>query len=925
MIPFELTRPWELTLLLVAIPVLLTFFMRSLSDFPWPQRVVSLIARSLIVWLLALSLAGLAFLRETDDRVFVFLVDQSLSIGDNGVASANEFLDKALANVKGQQVAFLPFGAEVGDVQDDRASIASEGSGGESDDAGSSSDEQTSPEPGMEASNSNADDLPSGKRAGVRGGPDGSASNVTNSTGLDEQPSIEVAIDPAVEARRQFRDGTNLSKAIETAAGYVVPGYVPHMILLSDGNETMGDALATAARSHIPISTVPLPTRSEPEVQISEVAVPAEVREGEPFFVEVVIHSNHDDEGFIEVYRGDHKVIGEMRKLKTGENRFRFQQSIERARLAQFAVRISQLGEDTLLDNNMESGLVYAAGKPRVLIIESDPNLIRDLAYALEEEGVESDVRPPQGMPDSLSDLQNYECVILSNVPATALTTQQMEITRTYVQELGGGFIMLGGAQSFGLGGYYKSALEEILPVRSDFEKEKETPSLGMVLVIDKSGSMSGDKIEMAKSAARGAAELLGRRDKIGVLAFDGETYVISEMQSARNKGKISDEIARIDAGGGTTMYPAMEMAFEILMATTAKLKHVIILTDGVSSPGDFEGMAQQMVSSKMTVSTVAIGEGCDTQLLESIARVGKGRYHFTTDPAQVPQIFAKETVTASKSAIDEQPFLPQVIRATHALKDLEMEAAPFLLGYVMTRPKPTSEVILSTEKGDPLLAWWRYGLGMTAAFTSDAKSRWAAEWMTWEGFGKFWTQVVRHTMRKSDARGISIDARRVGKTASLSLDAVNELSEFINRADVELTLIDPQLRRTKTTLSQSAPGRYTAGFKTLRSGAYHMELAVKQNDQVIYRQSRGMTVGYSDELRIRPTNEELLRDLAQSSGGTYAPDPSELMNLAHDTRVTRPLPLWPYLTTAALFLLLLDVALRRIDFSLHWPFDRIR
>ena len=662
MIPFELTRPWALTLLLVAIPVLLGFFIRSLSDFPRPQRIVSLVTRSIIIGLLALSLAGLAFLQKTDDRFFVFLVDESLSLSENGTTAADEFLDKALPTMEKQKIAFVPFGAEVGDVEEVRESLGDEKSktdGTKPDDIETDKDELATP--------------------------NDTATAATATENPDEQPTIEVAIDPAIEARRQFRDGTNLAKAIETAAGYVPPGYVPHMILLSDGNETVGDGLAAATRSRIPISTVPLPTRSEPEVQISEVDVPAEVREGEPFFVEVVVHSNHDDEGFIEVYRGDHKVIGEKRKLKTGENRFRFQQSIERARLAQYAVRISQLGEDTLLDNNMESGLVYAAGKPRVLIIESDPNLIRDLAYALEEEGVESDVRPPQGMPESLSDLQNYECIILSNVPATALTTQQMEITRTYVQELGGGFIMLGGEQSFGLGGYYKSALEEILPVRSDFEKEKETPSLGMCLVIDKSGSMGGDKIEMAKSAARGAAELLGRRDKIGVLAFDGETYVISEMQSARNKGKISDEIARIDAGGGTTMYPAMEMAFETLMATTAKLKHVIILTDGVSSPGDFEGMAQQMVSSKMTVSTVAIGEGCDTDLLENIARVGKGRYHFTTDPAQVPQIFAKETVTASKSAIDEQPFLPQVIRATHALKDLEMDAAPFLLGYVMT------------------------------------------------------------------------------------------------------------------------------------------------------------------------------------------------------------------------------------------------
>lgn len=882
MIPFDLTRPWMLTLLLAALPVLWFFFVRSLSDFPKAQRRASLGIRAVMVTMLAMALAGLNMLHETDEPFFVFLIDESTSVSQNGNTAANEFLDSALETIGDRPMAFVNFASQPKAVRKSRSESANQ------------SDEQPEPNASVEQ---------------------------TDSSTETDSPSSEPDFD-AKAARAAFRDGTNIARAIESAAGYLPPGYVPHIVLLTDGNETTGDALAAATRSRIPITTVPLPTRSEPEVQVSAVNVPAEVREGEPFYVEVVVQSNHDDNAMVEVYRGDHKVVGETRKLKQGENRFRFQQSIERARLAAYSVRISKMQNDTLLDNNQDTGLVYAAGKPRVLIIESDPSLIRDLAYALEEQGVESDVRPPQGMPETLADLQNYELLMLSNVPATALTQQQMEVTKTYVQELGGGFIMLGGEQSFGLGGYYKSALEDILPVRSDFEKEKETPSLAMVLVIDKSGSMSGEPIEMAKSAARSAAELLGRNDKVAVLAFDGTTYVISEMQSARNKGKISDEISRIDAGGGTTMFPAMEMAFEMLSQTSAKLKHTILLTDGVSTPGDFEGMAQQMVSAKMTVSTVAAGGGADQELLETIARVGKGRYYFTDDAAQVPQIFAKETVTASKSAIDEQPFLPQVIRATHTLSELDMEAAPFLLGAVMTRPKPTSEVILATEKGDPLLAWWRYGLGMTAAFTSDAKNRWAAEWMTWEGFGKFWTQVIRHTMRKSDARGIIVHTERTGKQVALSIDAVTQLGQFLNDADVELTLIDPQLKRTKSTLTQAAPGRYSGGFETTRSGAYHMEIALKKNDQVIYRQSRGLSVGYSDELRIRPTNAPLLRRIAEVSGGMFSPQPTEIMK-GKRPPTTRPTPLWPYLVAASLALLLLDVALRRVDLSLHWPFRR--
>lgn len=874
--PFEFTRPVYLAIVLPVLALVVLYYFRSLSDFPKWQRTLSFAVRVFSVLLLGLSLAGLTFLHATKQLYVLFVVDQSQSIGDNAASIATDFLQQSLEHQGAHRIAFMPFAVSPGLVQDQPVKFGNEIS------------------------------LLSSKAA--------MSSDHSKDTGSDRLTLSQIV--PQVRIQPE-RNGTNIAGAIETAAGTIPPGYVPHIVVLSDGNETLGDAVAAASRSRVRVSTVALPTLSEPEVQVSSVLVPAEVREGEPFFVEVSIQSNHDDEGLIEVYRGDHKVVSETRSIKSGLNQFRFQQSIERDRLAAFSVRISGLKQDTLLDNNSDTGLVFASGKPRVLIIESDPNLIRELAYALEDEGIQVDTRPPQGMPDSLSDLQNYEMLILSNVPATSLTQQQMDLARTYVQELGGGFMMLGGELSFGLGGYYKTTLEEILPVRSDFEKEKEKPSLAMVLVIDKSGSMSGEKIEMAKSASQAAVELLGRRDQAAVLAFDGDTFVVSEMQAASNKAKLNDEISRIEAGGGTTMYPAMEMSYEMLMSASAKLKHVIMLTDGISTPGDFEGLAQAMASAKMTVSTVAIGEGSANDLLENIARTGKGRYYVTSDPSQIPQIFAKETVTASKSAIDEQPFIPIVVRATHALREIEFDSAPFLLGYVMTRPKPTSEVILATEKGDPLLVWWRYGLGMTVAFTSDAKSRWAAEWMTWPGYGKFWTQIVRQTMRKSDARGVQVTTERIGTQANITIDAVSETGQFLNQSQVELTVINPDLQRASVPIRQMAPGRYAAEFATPNSGAYHMEIAVKQDDQVLYRQSRGMMVGYSDELRIQPTNEKLLQDVAMVSGGNYGIVPKDVFS-AEGLSADRPTPLWPWLLTAAAMLLVLDVAFRRIDLSVY-------
>lgn len=722
----------------------------------------------------------------------------------------------------------------------------------------------------------------------------------------DELPPLE----------EDARLGTDLAAAIETANAAIPPGYVPHIVLLTDGKQTQGDAVQAAAASRSPVSVVPVPVRQEPEVQVAEVLAPAEVRQGEPFYVEVVVTSNHDDEGFIDVYRGDIRVNEQDAPLKitVGENRFRFRQTIDNESQTDYAVRVRGF-EDTLLDNNSAAAIVFAAGKPSVLVVDSDTRETNHFRWALEEQDLSVQIRPPEGLPRSLAELQKFDCLVLSNVAATTMTLKQMELIRTYVESLGGGLVMIGGDQSFGLGGFYKTTLEEILPVRSNFEKEKEKPSLAMVLVIDKSGSMGGTKIELAKDAAKGAAELLGNRDQLGVIAFDGSSYWVSELHSAADRAYIIDRISTIEASGGTNIYPALSDAYDELSAATAKLKHVILLTDGHSQPGDFEGIASDMVAARITLSSVAVGEAADQELLERLAEIGGGRYYMCDDPESVPQIFAKETVEASKSAINELPFVPLLVRPTQVLSGIDMETAPFLLGYVKTRPKPTSEFILASEVGDPVLVWWRYGLGMTVAFTSDAKSRWAVEWLTWPDFGRFWAQVIRNAMRKNEARGVFVQVERAGANTKVIVDSVDPAGQFINEADTRLQLIRPNLHQDELPLTQTAPGRYVATFATGDAGAYQLQLAQHRRRILTFRQSRGMVVGYPDELRLGEPDESLMRRLANVSGGMFDPSPADLF--ANDDRTAaRSTPLWPYLLSLSLIVFVFDVALRRVDFG---------
>ena len=339
--------------------------------------------------------------------------------------------------------------------------------------------------------------------------------------------------------------------------------------------------------------------------------------------------------------------------------------------------------------------------------------------------------------------------MILSNVPAAALPAERMESIRRYVSDLGGGLIAIGGEQSFTPGGYRGTPLEEILPVRSEPRKDKAKPALAMVLVLDCSGSMEGKSISLAKEAARRAIAMLGPEDEIGVIAFEDKNWWVSPLHVCNDKQQVIGRLDTIVAGGETDMVPPLEKAYLALRESPAELKHIIVLTDGVSSPGDFDRLAKQIAAAGISLSTVAIGEEATGPLLHDMAATANGHCYYCNDVARVPQIFELETRMAGKVGITEEPFFPQVVNASPMLAGLDLAHAPTLLGYVETQAKPGSQLLLGTKTGDPLLVAGRSGRGSVMAFTSDVQSRWAAAWLRWPEFGPFWAQLVREAMRK--------------------------------------------------------------------------------------------------------------------------------------------------------------------------------
>ena len=855
----EITRPL-LLLLLLFLPALYYGYRRSLVDLSRTQRIISLVVRIIIVVLLILSVADVQYLKTDDKLAVMFLADISDSISDDGLTKATDYVNEALKSRDGnQQSGLIAF--------TDKAEVV---------------------------------------QALLKNG---------------DEPDAELELTEVkqawLETDEDAGNTTNIAQAIETAWGTFPANANKRIVLITDGVETQGDAVHTALRGKdfgIQIDTVPLYPSDDPEVMVQRLDMPAQVKQGAPFNVEVLIHSNHEDVAEIRLFKNKFEVAKQEARLEEGENRVVFTQTaMDSGTLTYDAFCRST--KDTRYDNNRALGIVSVSGKPKVLLIDENESQARYLTRALEDAKIRVDVRNGLGVPNELADLQNYELVIFSNVPANRLTQNQMELIRTYVQDLGGGFMMLGSENSFGLGGYYKTPIEAILPVHTDTEKKKETPSLAMVLVIDKSGSMGGIKIELAKAAARATVELLGKRDKIGVVAFDGSPFWIAEMHDASDKLYLSDQIGSITASGGTNLYPALEQAYFALTETTAKLKHVIVLSDGQSQDGDWYGIASSMRNERITISTVGIGSGADMNLLGNLANWGGGRDYFTQDPYSIPQIFAKETVTASKSAIIDEPFIPQRIKPTQVLSGIDLELAPFLLGYVATQPRPTAEVFLVSDRGDPLLASWQYGLGKSVAFTSDAKARWASDWLDWGGYGKFWTQLVRDTMRKATLSNFQAEIKKEKGIAHLAIDALDDAGDFLNQLENDVSLISPDLKKKQLAVTQTAPGRYELDFPTQDVGPYFLNVMQKQAGEVVNTQVTGTVVSYPREYLVHNADDALLTQLAAVSGGKFNASAEDAFRPPEE-QVALRIHLWrPFLITA-LFLLLVDIALRRVDFK---------
>jgi len=708
-------------------------------------------------------------------------------------------------------------------------------------------------------------------------------------------------------------DATDIGAAIDLGLRLLPPEGTRRIVVMSDGAENRGDAAASArvaAAAGVAVDAVPVLARTPNEVLVDDVVAPQDVHVGETFEVRAILRATGPAVGTVTLRRNGEVVASRRVSLRAGAAAVRFADTARHTGSVRYGVDLVA-SPDTIPDNNHGDAVVVVRGQPQVLFVSAAPSR---LPGWLARQGLRVDVRRPDEAPALATDLAPYGSVVLNDVAAMDLGRPQQEALRAFVGAGGGGLVAIGGPHSFGIGGYAGTPLEDILPVKMDVRQTSALPTVAVVLLLDTSGSMEGfgtelAKVELAKEIASSVIDPLGEHDQIGVVTFDQEYRWLVPPTEARYRSRILDQVSRIQAGGGTVMYPPLAAIHARLRGSPAKVRHAIVLSDGLTDPGDFHALAAAMARDKITVSTVAIGRDADVAFMRNLARWGGGRSYVAKDLYGLPEIFTTEALVAVRSYIVEEPVVAVRTGLAPTLEGLT--PPPPFAGYVATVPKPAADVGLASPRRDPLLATWRYGLGRTVAFTSDDGLRWTGAWAAWPDVARFWSQAIRWTLRDEGTGLYLVTARdEHGALAHAALDVQRPDGAPWDGLAVSGEVEGPGGTRRALTLEQTAPGRYEGRWPAALQGTYTLTAAAQDGRVLVGTRTVGLVVPYSPELRIPGGDLGLLGRLVETTGGAFLHAPKEAFRPGRGSGTREA---WPPVAALALAALLAEVTVRRI------------
>ena len=709
---------------------------------------------------------------------------------------------------------------------------------------------------------------------------------------------------------------TNLENALVTAQSVMPWDHMKRVVLLTDGRENTGNALLQIkqmkAKGYV-IDIHPISSELQKEVQLQELKIPESVHLNEQFEITVNIKSNINTRAVLQLY-SDRLLAGQKEVvLNKGDNQFAFSDQAVNGGMVTYSVEVLA-DSDTVSQNNSLSSYTYVKDIPEIMMIMESAEAGSVLEAILKEDMHVTTVNPKQ-VPVELAELLKYDAFILANVSADNLSDAFLNNLEMAVSHQGKGLLVTGGDNSYGPGGYYKTVLEKLLPVNMDIKPKEENPNLALMLVIDKSGSMSGgdfgiSKMELAREAAVRSTEVLNQEDMIGVIAFDDAFKWVVEPQNLDNLQAIQDSIGTIRAGGGTQILPALEAAYDSIQEMDAKLKHIILLTDGQAEKEGYEPLIEGLREKGITLSTVAVGRSADFLLMKALAYGGGGRFYETDEFTDIPQIFAKEVFLAGKKYLTNRTFIPQQAGSSDILKGID--AVPQLDGYVTTTAKKTANIIFESDEKDPVLASWQYGLGRTVAWTPDVQGIWTYDWMNWKDSSRFWKNIVSWLVQQNLSKGYTVKSNIEGENGYITIQAEDDA--FMTASEISGTLAGQDGIKQEIKLLPGAPGEYKGTFSALKSGVYIADITLSGSDGRNEHISTGLIMPYSPEYDLLTgNNDTLLQKMVYEGGGRLLEDPSEVFEseLPPVTGTTDPSHA---LIIAVFVLFMLDVAIRRLN-----------
>ena len=722
---------------------------------------------------------------------------------------------------------------------------------------------------------------------------------------LDELERIGVTDDAGAAAGAVQRGATNLEAALDQALLAFAPDQIKRLVLFSDGNQTRGDVWRVLPRlqaASVRLFAFPARLRAPADAWVEAIEVAPGVRRDEPVPIQVRVMGGAPAPAVVRLWAQGHELARQSVRLVPGVNPVTFRVRMRQAGAVELAAEVKAEG-DAVSENDRLAQSVWVGPRAHVLYAEGQADTSRYLRDALVRDGIDVTAVSGAGLPDQTAQLGVYDAVIVSDVARADLDDRRMQALAGYVRDLGGGLIYAGGQTTYGQGGFAGTELEHLLPV--EFKAQEKRKDLALVVCLDRSYSMKGRPIELAKAATRAALGLLEEQHYFGVIAFDSQPHDAVPLQQIRSKRKAENLIDHIQASGQTNIYPALATAFRWLQHAAAKRRHVILLSDGDTAPADFERLMKRMVDAHITVSTVAVGPAAERELMTDMATWGRGRAYYAEDVAQVPQIFVEETQNVSRTTLVEEPFRPVVKGRIEALRGIDFAVAPMLRGFASLKARDEAEVFLESDSGAPILARWQYGLGRTLVFASDVKNRWAADWLTWDGYGKFWGQVVRDVMRRTADDELQFRVTRDGADAIVALEAPTPAGAWRNHLSPVVRVSRAGSPERTLRLRQHGPGDYSERMPLDGVGAkpyeFHLEPGGGIDRTEVRRIGlRRLYYPYPDEYRSLPPAVPLLASLAGQTGGKLTPTSAEVFAAGVDHGSTQR-ALWPWLGLAAL------------------------